>query len=416
MAEVAKQEEVSPTTVRRWIRKGRLKATRVSGRYSIPREENIEFFVERIRNRWRQPRGPWIPRNLARYADWHTVIDELVWLIKVTYTDRAALKRRRFRLDHIFQRHLDENVRTLDTLLPALVSSASAAPATLAEDLRRGWYNELAFTHPLRPATLGLGFGDVELNKEVSADRLTFPSWRFIQAYYAVYFYVRCLSQMKVSSFRKSQHAATINTFKHSVLPVCEGAVWPWPLGIRHAPGRRVRRASLPIGRLPHLQFGYARHPRPPHRTPLESYEFVRAAFRKLAARRKPSTVYTLVDFLYDFRVWANYQDIDTLMALWGPGYRSFIDMNLSVLVFFIGGCVELAFAASQGAPKYSAELQRFYDRFIARDDALRGDFPSSPLYQRSQIFSGRQLIDSGLNLRSEENPHRVEVLRAKVV
>ena len=192
--------------------------------------------------------------------------------------------------------------------------------------------------------------------------------------------------------------------------------MWPWPLNIRHEPGLRVYRRSLPIQRHAHLRHGYAKHPRSPHRTPLESYEYLRAAFRTRAERRATPGVYTIVDFLYEFRVWANYQDVDTVLALWGPGYRSFIDMNLSVLVFFIGGCVELAFASTQGQTAYSTELQRIYDSFVSRDDTLRGEFPNSPLYQRLQVYRGKGLVTADIALRSEPNPHRVNIIGAEVV
>jgi hypothetical protein len=220
---------------------------------------------------------------------------------------------------------------------------------------------------------------------------------------------------MKTNSFRLEQHAAALHTFAHSVLPVCESSLWPWPLSIRHAPGRRVRRADLPIQHLDYLRYGYARHPRPPHRTPLQSYEFVRAQFRKRARRRGADRTYSVTDFLYEFRVWANYQDIDSLLSLWGPGYRSIVDMNLAALLFFAGAATEIAFAATHGEEAYLDQLQHLYDTFVRRDATLKAQFANSPAFQRLQVFRGTSLVVDGIRLATEENPHAVKVLGSRV-
>lgn len=415
VAEVAAFAGVSSTTVRKWIRGGQLAASKTSGRYSIPRDENVDFIVAQLKKKYERPEEPWVPADLATYADWHTVIDELVWLLKVTFAEREALKKRDFRLDRLLQRHLERNVGSLRNVRSSFLPSPTLPRGFVEDDLLRGWYNELSFAFPLRSSTLGLRFRDVEANKKDAESRLMFPSWRFIQAYYAIYFYARCLSQMKTSTFRLERHGATLNTFGHGVLAACESTVWPWPLSIRHSPGRRVRRSTLPIRQLPHLQYGYARHPRAPYRTPQESYEYVRVQLRKRALSRGKDSTYTLVDFLYDFRVWANYRDIDSLLALWGPGYRAIIDMNLSVLLFFIGSAAELAFAAAVGETAYLDQLQHLYDAFVSRDRHLRIEFPSCPLFQRLQVFRGTGIVSSGIRLATEENPHAVDLIRPSV-
>ncbi len=412
VGEVAAFAGVSPATVRRWIRAGQVTAIKESGRYLIPRDENIDFVLAQMRKEYERPEEPWVPADLVTYADWHTVIDELVWLLKVTFSDREALKKREFRLDQLLQRHVEANVGSLRKVRSSF-SPAKSLPRELVEDdLLRGWYNELSFAFPLRSSTLGLRFRDVEANKKDAEIRFMFPSWRFIQAYYAIYFYARCLCQMKTSTFRLERHGATLNTFSHGVLASCESTIWPWPLSIRYSPGRRVRRSTLPPWQRAHLGYRYARHPRAPHRTPQQSYEFVREQLQKRAKIRGNDSTYTLVDFLYDFRVWANYRDIDSLLALWGPGYRAIIDMNLGALLFFIASSAEIAFAASLGEEAYLGKLQHLYDGFVSRDDHLRREFPSCPLYQRLQVLRGTGIVTSGIRLTTDENPHAVELIR----
>jgi hypothetical protein len=382
----------------------------VSGRYRIDRDGNAGFFVGQIEKQHGKPDEPWVPKDLASYADWHTVIDEVVWLLKVTLSERSDLARHRFRLDWLLQHHLETNVRSLSNVRSSFKPAAVPPRGLVEDDLLRGWYNELAYASPLRASTLGLTFGDVEANKKGAESRLMFPSWRFIQAYYAIYFYVRCLCLMKTSGFRLEQHGATLNTFGNGVLAACERALLPWPVSVYYAPGHRVLRSTLPISQLPHLRYDYARHPRTPCRTPRDSYEYIRTQLRKRARGRGKHSAYTLIDFLYDFRVWANYKDIDGLLALWGPGYRAFIDMDLAVLVFFIGSAAEIAFASAFGEEAYVDQLQHFYDTFVLRDQQLRGQFRSCPLFQRAEVFRGTGLVNSGVTPAVEESPHVVSL------
>ena len=72
------------------------------------------------------------------------------------------------------------------------------------------------------------------------------------------------------------------------------------------------------------------RHPREPQRTPLEIYENIRQVFQKRAQRRTRLDRYTLFDYLHDFRIWANYLDIDNLLSLRGEGYKSLLNKKSS--------------------------------------------------------------------------------------
>ena len=226
-------------------------------------------------------------------------------------------------------------------------SSNSTRKVRLAtDDLKRGWYNELAYSIPLKPSTLGLSFSDVELNKSSSTRRFTFPSWRIVAAVYLVYFFLRSVTLHKQPSFRLQQHGATIACFKASVLSPLRQVIWKFPLDIGYYPGIRVQRKHLPVGKLRHARFRFSRHPRSPNRSPIEIFDNIYALFQKRANAAKNPTAYTLFDYFHDFRVWADYLDIDNLLSLWGPGYKAILDQNLSVLLFFIGGISELCFIA----------------------------------------------------------------------
>lgn len=409
VASFAALEGVSTTTVRRWIRDGKLRAPKVDGAYVIPIDDNINFIVDRLRERYGKPPEPWIPEELKDYAEWHTVLDEFVWLLKVTYSSREDLQRRQFRLDRIFASYLIRLGPDLVQIRGAFRGNAGVAPAEVISDLRRGWYNELAYSFPMRASTLGLSFRDVEANKTASAERMLFPSWRFIQAYYAVYYYIRTLTRQKFGAFRIEQHTATLAAFKNNVSSVLDEVLWAWPLNMGYVPRRRILRAKLPVSTIQHLQWQYARHPRAPHRTPLESFEFVLAEFKRRGRSGKRPTAYNLLDYLYDFRVWANYQDIENILKLWSPGYRTIVDMNLAVIVFLTGGVAELAVLAQRGEAEYRKQLQSFYDTVATGNTSIAEAFGSVPLYQRFEIYRTLGLVSEPIKLKAEPRPHAVD-------
>lgn len=400
---------VTPGTVRRWIRNGLLVAEKRRGRYFISSEANASFVVEKIEEKYDRPSQPYVPKEIGAYERWHTVLDELCWLLKVTYSTRGDLKARRFRLDQLFANYLRPHLDRAEDIAKALGPEPNR-PKLVASDLRRGWYNELAFALPLKRSTLGLSFRDIELNQETSNVRFVFPSWRIVVAYYASYFYLRALTLQKEPAVRIQRHDATINAFKFNVIPALSSTIWSFPISILWAPRQRVSRRELPIHCLPHLRYQYARHPRAPYRTPMESFEFLYAHFRRRAQARKNPVIYTIVDLLREFRVWANYIDIDNVLSLWGSGFRSFLDQNLSTVTFFLAGVSEVGFIAVRGAEEYLQELQAFYDGFVCNNEEIEDVFTGTPIYHRMCIYSDLGLTGGGVRLRSHPDINAVSI------
>lgn len=193
-------------------------------------------------------------------------------------------------------------------------------------------------------------------------------------------------------------------------MPAIQGHLWSFPIDIVWSPGDRLNRGNLPINSIEHLRFNYASHPRLPYRSPNQTFDFIYASFRKRSRQRKNPTRYTLLDFLREFRVWANYIDIDNLLSLWGSGYRGFLDQNLSTVVFFIGAISEIGYISVRGQSKYLSVLQAFYDQFICNNDELEDQFASTPIFQRMIIYSKIGLIDDTLKLRTNVDPNIVSI------
>lgn len=407
--DAARLAGAATSTVRGWIRRGVLTSRRVDDTLVVPVPDNTRFLIAKGREPSGRPEGPYTPPEISRYSTWHEVLDEIAWLVKATYSTVPDLKRKRFRADVLLSNYLDSNKVTLAQLRSAF-QPPDGVPQGIWEDVQRGWFNELAFSDPARTSTLGMSFHDIHLNEAASAQRFTFPSWRITTAYYAVYFYLRAITRLKQPQFRLAEHGATLATFKNCALNPFSRTVWRFPFDIAFLPGTRLDRRSLAIHTRPHLRFRYADHPREPKRSAAATFEHVLADFRKRSRRRSTPIHYTLFDFLHDFRVWANYLEIEHLLNLRGSGYKAFLDQNLATILWFVGACVELVFIAIAGQRAFLNRAQRFYALISASSPGLENTYPILPLAQRLQVFVGKGHLSRGLRyiVRPDSNHVRL--------
>ncbi len=408
---LAESLQVSVSTVYRWIRDGKLVVSSDASGMTIPIDPNIDFFLAKERARWNREPQTWVPSELVDYDQWHQLLDGFCWLLKVCYSTPEEIKRKKFRLDSLFANYIRLNYVSNEKLRRVFGDSFSNR-GLIISDLKRGWYNECSFAFPIRTSSLGLSFGDISANIPISADRFTFPSWRITSFYYSVYFYLRSLCVAKQAHFRFSEHGGTIAAFKNNLLSPLSRVLWRFPFSIDYLPRRRVRRSLLPVSTIPHLRYGYSAHPRTPHYTPLGLYEEIYGSFRKRSRKRLKPIHYTLLDYLHDFRVWANYLDIDNLLSLWGGGYKAFLDQNLSTILFFVGGFSELCVISIFGEKEYLKQLQSFYDGFVSNAPSLEEDFAKTPLFQRLQIFEELGFVRGRIELQSKPDPHAIVVTR----
>jgi excisionase family DNA binding protein len=411
--EAADLLQVTEATVRRWIRSGHIDAAKPDNQYRIINNEKTNaFLVSRIRDLSKSPPKAWNPKEIKDYSKWHDLLDEMTWLLKVCYSSPKAIKRKKFRLDSLFAEYLRTSNITLKNVRAAFRSRTEMPRALIVADLKRGWYNELAYAMPLRASTIGLSFSDIACNKSIANVRFAFPSWRVTTAYYAAYFYLRAITLQNQNGFRLEQHGATISCFKNGTVNAIGGTLWRFPFDIAYVPGQRMFRRSTMAVSLPHARHQYSQHPRAPHRSPLEILDNIYSTFKKRGQGRGKTDKHTLFDFLHDFRVWANYQDIDNLLSLWGEGYKAFLDSNLSTLLFFIGGMSELAFICVFGFDEYQSELQHFYDLFAANNSEIERSFSGTPPYQRLQVFNQMELVVGDIALKPQEDINQISVVR----
>jgi len=403
---------VSPSTVYRWLKEGKLEARPINGRLKlVESQSNSDFIQKKFREHIDKPVRAFVPKGITKYNDWHTILDELVWLFKICYSDKSRIKKKRFKLELIFQNYLKENKVTLSKLSRVFESNERPNQRLISDDLQRGWYNELAFLVPLKKSTLGLSFNDLDINSEISFQRFAFPSWKIIETYYSIYFYLRAITLLKTSNFRLEEHKSTITCFKNNLLKPLERVIWKFPLNISYIPEVRCNRKSLYLNKLNHLRFQYSYHPRPPHKDAFQIFDDIYNAFRRKAKAKNSQSHYTIFDFLLEFRIWANYLDINNLLSLHSSGFKGFLDQNLSLLLFVIGGISELCFISVVGANKYVNLLQRLYDLFASNNPELEKEFSCTAIFQRSFIYQKLGFIEKTIQLRPAENLNVLELL-----
>ena len=406
--DISRGFSVYPSTVYRWIQSGKLIAEKQGNRYLIPFEGNREFFLSRLKIKGNKPEKAWIPKELDRYNSWHEMIDEFSWLVKICYSSKEEIKKKKFRLDQLFANYIKIQKIAPEKISGIFTTNILKDKIVITDDLKRGWYNELAYSFPIKKTTLGLSFDDISINKDISEIRFSFPSWRIIVSYYSVYFYIRSIVLMKQNSLRIREHSATITSFKNNVLQPLSRVLWKFPFNIIYLPDKRMKNEVIRNDSFEYLKYKYCVHPRPPNYTARQIVERIFNTYKKNAKKSSKKRSYMLFDYLHDFRIWANYLDIDNLLNLWGPGYKAFLDQNLALLLFFIGGFSEICYLSVFNQKGYISEIQKFYDLFISNNLEVENDFENTPIYQRHLLYYQLGWIKNKIKLRKPENPNRI--------
>lgn len=320
----------------------------------------------------------YVPSELRLYHPFHEALNNFTWLLKARWAQRGDLKRRRFRLDQVLQGYAEHQVRSLERVRRSLLDpKAESRPAGAEASLRKVWYNELAFASPQLTDPLILDSQGVTANYGASAERLTFASWRIAEAYYTVYHAIQALLELRGTPYRREQHEATHRAFKGSALGPLTGTLFGFPFHLAGEPGG----VSWGLEALPedtqYLRHQYASHPRyrtwpggPGGQSFEETARALLATFSQHARDAGPA-VYMLPDLLSDLRIWANYVEIDSLVALRASGFRAYLDQDLHILVFCYAGIAEIGALAVLGPGRTAEVASQFFTEFVAQNESL---------------------------------------------
>lgn len=399
----------SARTISRWIDAGKLTTQVIDGERFVPLDINHDVVISMLKRKPRRQLEVWAPDDLPHYSSWHDLLDSLVWLLCVVYSSPDSIRKKRPRLDSMLAEYLNRANASPRNVQRAFHGTRKPSRTRSAKDLQRGWYHELSFAYPLRSVSLDLSGNAVTDCLASSADRFAFPTWRIVACYYAAYFFMRSAVTLKTGEFRIQEHQAAISAFKNNLASPLQDSLWQYPLSL--AAMREGDKATIRPG-LPdqlHLRYAYARHPRDPFRSPDELHECIGRRYRRRLAH-SAGDCYGLFDMLRDFRVWANYQDVDNLLKLRSTGYKAYLDRNLSVLLFFVAAVSEVCHIAIVGPNAYVRRLQKFYNAIAGENASLSRAFENSPVVQRLAVYESLGLVSRQLCFRVHANPHKVRL------
>ena len=335
---------------------------------------------------------PYVPANLRSYNTFHTALDNFVHLLRVYYTPLPDIKRRSYRLDLLLQRYMAESVSDNDKIRRLLIPAGLKPNRGDAKQaILKVWYNELAYGTPSMSDPLILCAKGIKTNLESSRVRFAFPSWKVIQAYYSIYYSYRALCELTGVQYRAEEHGAPLRAFKSTKFQPASKCLIGFPFSIQITSNTRSAKRFEPISRKPHLQYQYCNHRRPPNLSVRSILKRVYRVFSDTRSNwgpnRQNSEAFNLADFLYHFRTWVNYIDIHSMIQLKSEGYRSYLDQNLAVLVFFHAAFVELAAIAIFGVEDVLAWASDFEQKFIGPEPELRDSLTPRPLDTRMRIY-----------------------------
>ena len=89
------------------------------------------------------------------YLFFHNLLDKYCFALKSHYSDREAVKKRRYRLDLVFQNYLVGN--EIGAARSAPSRRSSTLESRIEFNLTKGWHNELVRGDPLLPDYLKVG-------------------------------------------------------------------------------------------------------------------------------------------------------------------------------------------------------------------------------------------------------------------
>lgn len=311
------------------------------------------------------------------YLYFHDTLDLCCWLFKLRFSPQEYLKKRKYRLDIILDGMLKESKLSARKVKKTFGSKNSRE--RLIFHLKKGWYNELVRLNPFPKDLLEIG-----TNPEISSYIGLSPSWNVIQAYYSIYEYTNSMVFTNIDSLRTEQHRKSSNFFNKNLLSKLSGVTAFYPFNIV-AGSMEPMLAYRGIDK-DFWKYKYARSPRFREKT---IYELEDIYLRFLSEEK------TFLDFMYKFRVWANYLGIDTILSLEEGYLLGFLYKNLALVCFLFGAMAEITAIAFLGEEEVIKLLQDFSFSFTLKHANFRENWFLIPSFVRFRIYHKNGLINN---------------------
>jgi hypothetical protein len=313
--------------------------------------------------------------TFEQYLFFHNLLDKFCWCAKLHHSDRDTVKKKRYRLDVLFQQILRGEGITLDKARHSIHQDVT--PEQLEYHITKGWLNELVRSHPLHPDYLAIG---TNLGQWSTPGAGGFASWNIIQSYYAFFEYVAAICVSVDPTTRANGHKVVAKRFNNHTLGRAAGRLVFYPFTLTNST------PSFPTHPA-HCAFHYATYPREVGRSIVELEGELVKAYQLLSSENR-GTRTSVFDLFYELRLWSNYTGVQSLMTLSDGGYQKFLSRNLATLVFLTGGMAEIAFIAAFGPAKFLGMLKRFSMSYIEKHENFARNKFLIPPYVRLRILS----------------------------
>jgi len=301
------------------------------------------------------------------YLFFHNVLDKFCWILKLHYADRETVKKKKYRIDTLFQRFIVKNKISVEKIVKCL--SKNVEEVKLEYHLTKGWHNELVRSDPLHPDFLNIG---TQVGKWGVPGSGGLIAWNIIQSYYAVFEYLSCFGSAIKPSLDTRGHKKVAREFSNHLIGRGKNRIIFYPFNLTSSASEK----DIP-DHPKFCQYHYASYPREPGRGIYDLEHEIIKALILLADKGKSS----FLDLLYELRLWANYTGLQSLLKLSDGGYQQFLSRNLATIVYFSGGLAELAVMTILGKTKYLSILKRFSLDYIDKHERFaRNKFLINPL------------------------------------
>lgn len=355
--------------------------------------ERRDFISEDSIDSWVLEKAP----DFLDYLFFHNVIDKFCWILKLHYSDRETVKKKKYRIDTLFQRFMLSNKISQENMIKCF--SNNAEPGQLEHHLSKGWHNELVRSDPLHPDFLNIG---TQIGKWGVPGSGGFAAWNIIQSYYAVFEFMCCYSSAINPSLDTRGHKKVAREFSNQNIGKGKGRLIFYPFLLTSS----TKEKDLP-SHPDFCQYHYASYPREHGRGICELEYEVQKALALINDRGKSS----FLDLLYELRLWANYTGVQSLLKLSDGGYQQFISRNLATIVYFSGGIAELSVLSALGESTYLGMLKRFSSDYIDKHERFAINRFLIPAFIRLRSYKHLGLINGCINFIMPETSDPVQFI-----
>lgn len=331
------------------------------------------------------------------YLFFHNVLDKLCWVIKLHYSDQNTVKKKRYRLDTLFQRFVVSNKIRSEKVLKCL--SEKQDEEKIVFHLMKGWHNELVRSDPLHSDSLCIG---TSINRWDGPGSGGMVGWNIIQSYYAFFEFVCCLGVLADPLLDTRGHKKVSRYFNNQLSGLGSGRFLFYPFTLNScssSDGFPVHPAFC--------QYQYASYPRRLGCNIFEIEEELPKAYKLLNA----DSVTSFVDLLYELRLWANYTGMQSLLKLYDGGYVQFLMRNLATIIYFTAGMAEVVAIFSLGEVKYLEALKYFSVNYIDKHKRFAQNKYLILPYIRLRSYKHLGLINSPIDFIMPSNGDPVEFI-----